>query len=117
MADHTQEQSIAHNTHDEQLHAHDVDANSDLAKGTIAQTDMGWPDIGTWTYRLLQEPYLSKELERQANAHTYNSPEGATSVTIQPCPNPEQRSQDRFLVANWSLPGGVWSFAAVFDGQ
>ncbi|KAH8119554.1 protein serine threonine phosphatase 2C [Phellopilus nigrolimitatus] len=93
----------------------------DPAKGVVAQTDMGWKGEGPWTYRLLHEPHLTNEFDRQTApaAHPLGGGAGrqAYSVTTQPCPDPEQRSQDRHVVASWALPGGSWTFAGVFDGH
>ena len=77
-------------------------------------TDMGWPEEGLWWYTPLPEPYLSSELARLAEARTHGDTD---SVSFQPCPNPEEASQDRFVIEDWSLAGGNWSFRAVFDGQ
>ncbi|KAI5120304.1 hypothetical protein M0805_005808 [Coniferiporia weirii] len=90
----------------------------DPAKGIVSQTDMGWEGEGPWTYRLLQEPHLSSEFNRQSSPreHVLGSAK-AYSVTIQPCPDPEQRSQDRYVVEGWEMPGGIWSFLGVFDGH
>lgn len=41
----------------------------------------------------------------------------AYSVSFQPCPDPEQRSQDRYVVESWDMPDGAWTFAGVFDGE
>lgn len=76
---------------------------------------MGWPEEeALWWYTPLPEPLLSSELSRLADARTHGDTD---SVTFQPCPNPEEASQDRFVIADWSLTGGNWAFRAVFDGQ
>ncbi|KJA27787.1 hypothetical protein HYPSUDRAFT_62824 [Hypholoma sublateritium FD-334 SS-4] len=78
-------------------------------------TDMGWPEEeALWWYTPLSEPLLSSELARLADARTHGDTD---SVTFQPCPNPEEASQDRFVIADWSLTGGNWAFRAVFDGH
>jgi pyruvate dehydrogenase phosphatase len=77
-------------------------------------TDMGWGDrFGPFAYTLLSEPDVSSELARLSGAtHVAN----VHCVTFQPCPNPEERSQDRYVVQDWALADGVWKFLAVFDG-
>jgi pyruvate dehydrogenase phosphatase len=66
------------------------------------------------TYTVLAEPQLSAELLRCANPQTF----GATDVvSMQPCPNPSERSQDRFVVVEWALADGTWRFHAVCDGH
>lgn len=61
------------------------------------------------TYTLLAEPQVSEELTRLANPHSI----GKTDVvSIQPCPTPTERSQDRFVVADWELSDGTWRFQA-----
>ncbi|KAJ7165151.1 protein serine threonine phosphatase 2C [Mycena filopes] len=66
------------------------------------------------TYTVLEEPQLSTELARHAKPQTI----GTTDVlSIQPCPNPAERSQDRFVVADWALSDGTWKFQAVCDGH
>jgi hypothetical protein len=78
-------------------------------------TDMGWPEEGAeWWYTVLPEPVLSSELARLSFANSYGDTD---AVTFQPCPNPEQSSQDRFVIKDWPLANGTWSFRAVFDGQ
>ncbi|KAJ7782988.1 protein serine threonine phosphatase 2C [Mycena metata] len=65
-------------------------------------------------YTILGEPQVSTELARCANAQTI---EGTDVVSIQPCPTPSERSQDRFVVADWQLDAGTFKFRAVFDGH
>ncbi|KAF8813609.1 protein serine/threonine phosphatase 2C [Phlegmacium glaucopus] len=78
-------------------------------------TDMGWPDINAlWMYTVLPDPRLSSELSRLSFANTIGDTD---VVTFQPCPNPEFSNQDRFVIKDWSLPNGTWSFRAVFDGH
>lgn len=75
---------------------------------------MGWPEEDClWTYTLLTEPLLSSELARLSGSQTLGDTD---FVSFQPCPNPEQLSQDRFVIQDWSLPSGTWAFRAVFDG-
>ena len=76
---------------------------------------MGWPDLDAlWMYNVLSEPFLSSELSRLSLA---NSMGDTDVVTFQPCPNPEVANEDRFVVKDWSLPNGTWSFRAIFDGR
>lgn len=78
-------------------------------------TDMGHPEADClWYYTPLSEPSLSSELERLSFA---NSVGDSDVVSFQPCPNPEQYSQDRFVIQDWSLPNGTWTFRAIFDGM
>lgn len=111
---------------------------SPSARGEPATTDMGWTGYGPWPYRLLPEPLLSEELARLSDARAYDlhgasaavtdggpagSPEqevhagsDAFSVSLQPCPDAEARSQDRYAVQSWEMQDGRWTFAGVFDG-
>ncbi|KAJ7045368.1 protein serine threonine phosphatase 2C [Mycena alexandri] len=66
------------------------------------------------TYTVLEEPQVSTELARCANAQTIES---TSVVSIQPCTTYSERSQDRFVVADWPLADGTWKFRAVFDGH
>ncbi|KAG0703222.1 protein serine threonine phosphatase 2C [Suillus ampliporus] len=76
---------------------------------------LGFPsDYGPWTYRAVPEPFVSSELARLASAHFITGKTTTTScVSLQPCPDPEGRSQDRFVVLEWD----GWSLSAVFDGH
>ncbi|KAJ7675055.1 protein serine/threonine phosphatase 2C [Mycena rosella] len=66
------------------------------------------------TYTRLPEPQLSTELARLANPQAF----GPTDVaSLQPCPTPSERTQDRFVVAEWPLADGLWRFQAVCDGH
>ncbi|KAG1861589.1 protein serine threonine phosphatase 2C [Suillus subalutaceus] len=72
------------------------------------------PGYGPWTYRAIPEPLISSELARLASAHVNNSKTTMTGcVSLQPSPDPDDRSQDRFVVLDWD----GWSFSAVFDGH
>ena len=64
------------------------------------------------TYRVLAEPLLSAELARSSNARS--GVEFLDSITFQPCPY--SRNQDRHIIEAWDLPGGIWTFIAIFDG-
>lgn len=66
------------------------------------------------TYTLLTDPDLSERLARLANAQTLASTD---AVSLQPCLTPSERSQDRFVVADWELADGTWKFQAVCDGH
>ncbi|KAF5386184.1 hypothetical protein D9615_002443 [Tricholomella constricta] len=82
---------------------------------TAKYTDMGWPEqAALWKYDLLSEPLLSSELGRLAAAKSYHNTD---CVTLQPSPNPEDSSQDRYVVLDWTLSNGTWQFRAVFDGH
>ncbi|KAG2145946.1 protein serine threonine phosphatase 2C [Suillus bovinus] len=71
------------------------------------------PGYGPWTYRAIPEPLISSELARLASAHVISSKTTMTGcVSLQPSPDPDNRSQDRFVVLDWD----GWSFSAVFDG-
>lgn len=72
------------------------------------------PGYGPWTYRAIPEPLISSELARLASAHVINGKTTTTGcVSLQPSPDPDDRSQDRFVVLDWD----GWSFSAVFDGH
>ncbi|KAF7344488.1 Serine/threonine protein phosphatase 2C [Mycena sanguinolenta] len=67
-----------------------------------------------FTYTVLDEPELSAELARHAQPQST----GATdTVYMQPCLTPSERSQDRFVVADWVIADQTWRFQAVFDGH
>jgi pyruvate dehydrogenase phosphatase len=81
----------------------------------FATTDMGLGGPERWTYRILQEPRLSAEVQRIANPRSRG---GIDTVDFQPCQSHEFRSQDRMCIENWRIPsGGTWVFTALFDGQ
>ncbi|KAF7360744.1 Serine/threonine protein phosphatase 2C [Mycena venus] len=66
------------------------------------------------TYTVLDEHEVAAELAHHAHAHTI----GTTDiVSIQPCPTPAERSQDRFVVADWLISDQTWRFQAVLDGH
>jgi len=79
-------------------------------------TDMGWTHLDgkTWEYTVLSEPLLTSELERIAFAKSIGDTD---VVSAQPSPHYEHRNQDRYAIQDWNLPGGTWSFRAIFDGQ
>lgn len=64
-------------------------------------------------YTRLTEPHLSSELARLSFATKLGDTD---CVTFQPCPNPDERSQDRYVVKDLHAPTGTWAFRAVFDG-
>lgn len=76
---------------------------------------LGFPSgYGPWTYRAIPEPLISSELARLASAHVINGKTTTTAcISLQPSPDPDDRSQDRFVVLDWN----GWSFSAVFDGH
>ncbi|THH16578.1 hypothetical protein EW146_g4087 [Bondarzewia mesenterica] len=83
--------------------------------GQFAETNMGLgPAYGPWKYRILHEPHLTAELARMSSATKIGN---ADCVTIQPCPNSYEASQDRYTVQDWQLADGNWRFAAIFDGH
>ncbi|KAF9562787.1 protein serine/threonine phosphatase 2C [Agrocybe pediades] len=76
---------------------------------------MGWTTADAlWYYTPLSEPTLSSELERLSFAQTIKDTD---VVSFQPCPDPEQYSQDRYIIQDWALPNGIWTFRAIFDGH
>lgn len=76
---------------------------------------MGWPEEDAlWAYELLSEPLLSSELARLAESKSFHKTD---CITFQPCPNFDERSQDRYVVIDWQLDSGTWQFRAIFDGQ
>uniref|UniRef100_D8QAS3 PPM-type phosphatase domain-containing protein n=1 Tax=Schizophyllum commune (strain H4-8 / FGSC 9210) TaxID=578458 RepID=D8QAS3_SCHCM len=80
-------------------------------------TDMGDPEGGTFTYRILPEPILSRELARMAHATTLPSTH-TDHVTFQPCSPLEHENEDRLVAEEWDIPGyGSWIFNAVLDGH
>ena len=82
----------------------------------FATTDMGLGGPELWTYRVLQEPGLSTELQRLANPLSAG---GIDAIDFQPCQLHEFRTQDRKCIEHWQMPssGGTWAFTALFDGQ
>ena len=82
---------------------------------SIKYTDMNWPDLDAlWMYHSLSEPLLCSELGRLSGAKCFAN--HTDSVSFQPCPNPEERNQDRHVVQDWKLRNGTWRFCGVFDG-
>ncbi|KAL0956064.1 hypothetical protein HGRIS_002233 [Hohenbuehelia grisea] len=81
----------------------------------FGKTSLGHSEeAGTWTYRKLAEPYLTSELARQAKPHTVAF---SDAVTFQPCPPHVSENQDRYLIQQWDLPDGRWTFCTVLDGH
>ena len=81
----------------------------------FAITDMGLGGPERWTYRILQEPSLSAELQRLTNPSSIG---GIDAIDFQPCQLHEFRTQDRKCIEHWQMPsGGTWVFTAIFDGQ
>ncbi|EMD37475.1 hypothetical protein CERSUDRAFT_94479 [Gelatoporia subvermispora B] len=81
----------------------------------FATTDMDRGGPGRWTYRVLREPALTQELKRLSSPKSWRS--GVDAVTFQPCQSYQSRSQDRYAVEEWPMPGGTWVFSGVFDGH
>ncbi|KAI0743790.1 protein serine/threonine phosphatase 2C [Daedaleopsis nitida] len=82
----------------------------------FAITDMDRGGPKRWTYRMLQEPALTEELKRLAGPQTSASG-SIDSVSFQPCRTWHYRTQDRYKAEEWALPGGTWTYAAIFDGH
>lgn len=80
----------------------------------FARTDRTWFTSGSWTYRKLTDEQVDEELLRTALQGSDGPVEYAS---LQPCTSYEVRSQDRVCVQKWDMPGGRWTFAAVFDGE
>ncbi|TFK75287.1 protein serine threonine phosphatase 2C [Pluteus cervinus] len=78
------------------------------------QTDMGMPGEGPWNYTPLTEPTLKSQLGRMSSAASFANTD---LLTFQPCPNPDDRNQDRHIVVDWHLPNGIWQFRGIFDGH
>jgi pyruvate dehydrogenase phosphatase len=82
---------------------------------SIKYTDMDWPELDAlWIYHSLSEPVLSSELARVSDAKSFAN--HTDHLSFQPCPNPEERNQDRHIVQDWSLANGTWKFCGIFDG-
>ncbi|KAH7908418.1 phosphatase 2C-like domain-containing protein [Hygrophoropsis aurantiaca] len=77
-------------------------------------TDLGRGGHERWTYHILPEPMLSAELESRSNACSRRY---VDSVTFQPCAAYATLNQDRYSIEDWDLPGGTWTFTAIFDGH
>ncbi|KAH9855204.1 protein serine/threonine phosphatase 2C [Lenzites betulinus] len=80
----------------------------------FATTDMDRGGPERWTYRMLPELAVQEELRRLACPQTVGK---ADAATLQPCRTWHYRSQDRHKVEQWGLPGGTWTYTAVFDGH
>lgn len=80
----------------------------------FSSTDMGWGGDDRWTYRILTEEQITSELHRLSD---YGSKGRVDYVTFQPCTSYDSRSQDRYVVENWTFRDGTWSFSAIFDGK
>ncbi|KAH7922369.1 protein serine/threonine phosphatase 2C [Leucogyrophana mollusca] len=77
-------------------------------------TDLGRGGHERWTYHILPEPTLSVELQTMSNARSRRY---VDSVTFQPCAAYASLNQDRYSIEDWDLPGGSWTFTAIFDGH
>ncbi|TFK75295.1 protein serine/threonine phosphatase 2C [Pluteus cervinus] len=87
---------------------------------SFGRTDMGTPGEGPWTYRILEEPTLTAELQSVCDFRSIGG--WADVASFQPCLS--HRSQDRFVVEEWFLPStppttgsNRWRLCAVFDGH
>ncbi|KDQ57576.1 hypothetical protein JAAARDRAFT_156361 [Jaapia argillacea MUCL 33604] len=90
-------------------HAH---ALEEVKQFSTTDLDLGGEEW--WTYQLLPEPTLVNEITRLANPQVRGC---VDCVSFQPCPLYELRSQDRYCVEYWDMPGGTWTFSGVFDGH
>lgn len=81
----------------------------------FASTDMGWGGEDKWTYRILTDEQITTEMLRLSQAHGVDG--HVDHISFQPCQSYEARSQDRYVVQIWDLPGGQWTFSGVFDGK
>lgn len=77
-------------------------------------TDMGFSGQGSWTYRILEDPSLTEELEQKSNVESCGL---VDLVSFQPCPSHILLSQDRSITEEWDFPDGAWVFNGVFDGK
>lgn len=77
-------------------------------------TNMGWGGEQRWPYTRLSTEEIDVQLSRLGAPTTYAEAH-ADSATIQP--SNAKASEDRLSVQAWNLPGGTWTFAAVFDGM
>ncbi|KAF5327475.1 hypothetical protein D9619_004313 [Psilocybe cf. subviscida] len=88
------------------------DRNSEHPK---FKTNMGWPGHeAQWDYTLLPEGIAVEELARLSQPVTVGNTD---AVTFQPATSPDDRSQDRFVIEDWHLSNGTWTFRAIFDGH
>jgi hypothetical protein len=81
--------------------------------GERAETDMGWPGDQKWPYTILPRAAFDTEFARVARTQSFLDGR-ADGVLFQP--DPVRKNQDRLVVHGWDMPGGQWTFAAVFDG-
>ncbi|KAF8305656.1 protein serine/threonine phosphatase 2C [Clavulina sp. PMI_390] len=84
--------------------------------GPRLQTDMGWPGEGPFWYTAVPEPELSEQLVRASHAKSVSLSRDLRidSVTIQPCLEEKEASQDRLF--SLEVPG-VGTLTGVFDGH
>jgi hypothetical protein len=85
-------------------------------QGTWQITNTGFQGDGPWWYRLLGEEDLATTLQTMAQVKSYAGGR-VDSVTLQPCLDPSQASQDRRMGGTWELPDGTWTYAGIFDGS
>ncbi|KIJ67667.1 hypothetical protein HYDPIDRAFT_107139 [Hydnomerulius pinastri MD-312] len=85
---------------------------------TTSLSHLGYPpDGGGWQYELIPESDIDSELERLAFSKTIHN---VSCATLQPFLSSLEEghgNQDRYVVEEWELPGGTWTFTAVFDGH
>ncbi|KAH6914487.1 protein serine threonine phosphatase 2C [Coprinopsis sp. MPI-PUGE-AT-0042] len=68
----------------------------------------------SWKYESLAGKALDERLRQLAQPQRWIDTD---VVTIQPCLNPKEASQDRVALADWDFGAGNWTFRAVFDGH
>jgi hypothetical protein len=81
--------------------------------GERAETDMGWPGDQKWPYTILPRAAFDAEFARIARTQSFLDGR-VDGVLFQP--DAARANQDRLAVHSWDMPGGQWTFAAVFDG-
>lgn len=72
-----------------------------------------YPELA-WEYTHLNEPELTAKFEELA---VWGQDDDTDYATLQPCLNPHEASQDRYIIQNWDVDGKRWRFRAVFDGE
>jgi hypothetical protein len=78
------------------------------------------PGYGPWLFQDLHEPELTQRLNLMSGAKTsVLSGLRVDSVSFQPCPSREERSQDRIYAGRCDIEGdsSPWSLVGVFDGM
>ncbi|EIW82995.1 protein serine threonine phosphatase 2C, partial [Coniophora puteana RWD-64-598 SS2] len=77
-------------------------------------TDLGRGGNERWIYHILPEEVLDSKLVELADPQTRSN---IDIITFQSCDAYESLNQDRFSAEDWDLPGGRWSFNAIYDGH